>query len=80
MTPKFGRNNSLPTGALMLPQNQAIVLKRFAVQDTYQIKERGDYTLTVWPVIYQFSTNRQFLTRIDLPYVTTKIHLEPQEE
>lgn len=79
MVPKFGRNNSLPKGALTLFRDQAKTLKRFPVQDTYKIEESGTYTLTVWPAVYLFSTNRQFLTRIDLPQVSMTIYLDKQQ-
>jgi len=76
-TPKFGRNNSLLAGALHLFQNYPMELLRFTIQDVYLIKTEGDYTLTIWPVIYQFSTDEQFVNRIDLPLVSRKIHLRP---
>jgi hypothetical protein len=76
-TPKFGRNNSLLAGALPLFQNNPMELKRFVIQDVYPIKTEGDYTLTVWPVIYHFSTNGQFVTRLDLLPVSRKVHLRP---
>ena len=52
-------------------------LRRFIIQDVYPIKQEGEYLLTIWPVIYQFSTNEQFVTRIDLPPVSRKVHLRP---
>jgi hypothetical protein len=45
--------------------------------DVYRIKNEADYTLTVCAVIYKFGTNLQYLDRIDLPCVATKIHLVP---
>lgn len=54
-------------------------LKVFSIQDFYRISKEGNYTLTVWPTIYKFGTNTAYVSRIDLPCVTTKIHLKPQE-
>lgn len=75
-TPKFGRNNSLLAGALPLFQNHAVPLKEFVLQDVYQIKKVGDYTITIWPTVYKLATNGQFVTRIDLPSVSAKIPLK----
>jgi hypothetical protein len=50
-------------------------LKEFRIRDIYNIVEEGDYTLTVSPVIYKYGTNADYLDRVDLPSVTTKIHL-----
>jgi hypothetical protein len=47
------------------------------MHSVYQIKEEGDYTLTVCAVIYKHETNTEYLDRIDLPCVTAKIHLVP---
>lgn len=54
----------------------------FALGDLYSITNEGDYTLTVQPVLYkQFNhTNRDILDRIDLPVVTTKVHIVPNEK
>lgn len=54
-------------------------LKEFKIKDVYQIKTEGDYTLTVCSVIYKFETNFEYLDRVDLPCVSTKIHLTPLE-
>jgi hypothetical protein len=81
--PQTIQKKDLPTifnqfqNLLLLPPNIPYPLKTFTLQDSYQVKEEGDYTLTIWPVIYQFSTNHQFVTRMDLPPVSAKIHLKP---
>jgi len=49
------------------------------MDDIYRIKKEGDYTLQVCPSIYQFGTNAGYLDRVDLPCVTTKIHLAPTQ-
>ena len=79
MTPKFGRNNPLPAGALNLFPDNPKILKEFHVQDAYLIKTEGDYSLVVWPSIYQFSTNRQFVNRLDLMPLSMKLHLWPSQ-
>jgi hypothetical protein len=56
----------------------------------YSITNEGDYTLTVRPVLYQnrtgkkieltkdfHETNTNYFDRVDLPSVTTKVHLKP---
>lgn len=78
-TPKFGRNNPLLAGALHLFQNRPVPLKIFDIQDVYQVEAEGDYTLTVWPTIYQLSTNQQFVNRIDIMPVSMKVHLSPSQ-
>ena len=53
------------------------VLKQFRLQDVFQIEQEGDYSLTVCPVIYKVETNAEHIAyRIDLPTVTTNIHLK----
>jgi hypothetical protein len=48
------------------------------LDETYSIISEGDYTLTVQPVLYmQKSHDSEFLERVDLPSVTTKVHLVP---
>jgi hypothetical protein len=49
--------------------------------DIFDIKAEGDYTLTVQPVLYRMhnegGTFQGYLDRVDLPSVTTKVHLVP---
>jgi hypothetical protein len=48
------------------------------LDEAYSVTNEGDYTLTVQPVLYKRRTsNSKFLDRVDLPSVTTKIHLVP---
>jgi hypothetical protein len=79
-TPKFGRNAPILKGKLPLYQNRAWPLKEFRIPDAYQIKNDGVYTITVWPTIYHLSSDNQFVTRVDLPPVSMKIHLTPSRE
>jgi len=78
--PEFGRNAPMLVGILPLFQNRAWSLKEFRIPDVYQIKNDGDYTITVWPTIYHFSSDNQYVTRVDLPPVSMKIHLTPSSE
>jgi hypothetical protein len=49
--------------------------------DLYFITKQGDYTLTVQPVLYmQKSYASEFLDRMDLPSVTTNVHLVPNPQ
>jgi hypothetical protein len=54
------------------------------LNDLYLITNNGDYTLTVCPVVYKrrFGTNYSsgILDRVDLPCVTTKVHLFPSDK
>lgn len=49
--------------------------------DIFSIPTEGDYTLTVQPVLYRMhydgGTFQGYLDRVDLPSVTTKVHLVP---
>jgi len=43
----------------------------------YSVTNEGDYTLTVQPVLYKKRIETNILDRVDLPSVTTKVHLVP---
>lgn len=48
------------------------------LDEIYSVTNAGEYTLTVQPVLYKRrSRNSEFLDRVDLPSVTTKVHLVP---
>jgi hypothetical protein len=57
----------------------------FKLGDLYSITNEGDYTLTIQPVLYKYDprkninglNNTNVLHRVDLPSVTTKVHLKP---
>lgn len=55
------------------------VFNEIAVNNIYHVKQEGDYTLSVCPIIYRFETNREYLDRVDWPCVSINIHLQPQE-
>jgi hypothetical protein len=74
-----------PDGAIknhvgFLSNSPPAKLSEFRIRDVYSIKEEGDYTLTVCPVIYKSGTNADYLDRVDLPCVTTKVHLVPNDK
>jgi hypothetical protein len=50
-------------------------LGSFNLRDVFPTAGEGDYTLTVWPVVYQFSKDLKTVKRVDLPHVSLKIHL-----
>ena len=49
--------------------------------DIFSIKAEGDYTLTVQPVLFRMhndgGTFQGYMDRVDLPSITTKVHLVP---
>jgi hypothetical protein len=52
-------------------------LSNFNLNNLYNIPRADDYVLTVCPAIYKFGTNINYLELVNLPCVTTKIHLAP---
>jgi hypothetical protein len=50
--------------------------------DVFMVKKAGDYTVTVQPVLYRMryegGTFQGFLDRVDLPSISTKVHLVPR--
>ena len=61
---------------LLQPGGPSRVLD-FAIADVYNVKKEGDYSLTLCPALYRFTTNRKFLICVDWPCVSVKIHLQP---
>ena len=49
----------------------------FKLDEIYSVTKEGDYTLTVQPVLYKKRIVTNLLDRVDLPSVTTKVHLLP---
>ena len=49
----------------------------FPLDFIYSVTNEGDYTLTVQPVLYKRRMDTNVLDRVDLPSVTTKVHLVP---
>jgi len=56
-----------------------VYLNEIALGQIYQIKVAGDYTFTVCPIIYKHEINAPYFDRVNLPCVTTKIHLLPNQ-
>jgi hypothetical protein len=52
------------------------------LDEIYSITNEGDYTLTIQPVLYKRGNqaNDSTLERVDLPAVTTKLHLLPNSK
>lgn len=65
---------------VLMGQNGPTLLKGCLIGDVYRVKKEEDYTLTVYPVLYKFETNYEYADRVDLPTVTTTIHLKPPSE
>lgn len=55
-------------------------LARFSLTNYFDIKEPGEYKLTVWPKIYKrASTNDDLCQRIDVPPVTVPINITAEQ-
>ncbi len=54
-------------------------LTNINLNNVYIVTTEGDYKLTVCPTIYKFESNRQYLDRIELPSVTSQVHLFPNK-
>jgi hypothetical protein len=65
---------------LLMGQGSPSLLKQFSLSDVYQINREEDYTLTVFPEIYKFETNYQYADRVDLPRISTTVHLKPPDQ
>jgi len=61
----------------LMDQNSPNMLADVVIKDAFQITNDAEYMITVFPALYKFETNREYLDRIELPSVTTKIHLAP---
>jgi hypothetical protein len=64
-------------GAMIFPPpliGNVSKLAEFQLQDYFEIKQPGQYELTVWPKIYERSaTNSDICERVDLPAVSINI-------
>lgn len=47
------------------------------LDEIYSVTNEGGYTLAVQPVLYKLRVGTNVLDRVDLPSVTTKVHLVP---
>ncbi len=77
--PHFGKSIGSIVGAFNFSRGEPSTISTFVLGDLYSITNEGDYTLTVQPVLFkQYNhANRDILDRVDLPSVTTKVHLVP---
>ncbi len=64
---------------ILFGRNAPALLSSFSLNDVYHVKQEEDYTLTVFPVIYKFEASYEYANRIDLPTITTKVHLKPPD-
>jgi hypothetical protein len=71
----FSGRGAMYKNPVMFGSDGIADLKQFTVQDAYTIEKEGDYKLTVWPSIYRFATNSNYVARIDIPPVTATLHL-----
>ena len=74
---KIGRQIMGKTGSLT--NRPPFYIGYLKLDYIYSVTNEGDYTLTVQPVLYKRynHTNDAILDRVDLPSVTTKVHLVP---
>ena len=78
--PRWSRYGGLKNLISILAGGGPFTLQDIKLDDPYRIREGGIYTLTVQPVIYHLGTNMQFVDRVDLPVVTTKVNLAPSQD
>jgi hypothetical protein len=74
-----GRSGST-VGDFYSTAGQPMAIIWFKLGDLYSVTNEDDYTLTVCPVLYKQGVGTNYsevLKRVDLPCVTTKIHLVP---
>jgi len=64
---EIGANTNLP------PFNVGLL----KLDEIYSVTNEGDYTLAVEPVLYKKRVETNILDRVDLPCITTQIHLFP---
>lgn len=75
--PRFGHSGGFLEGWLILGPNLPDRPWQFPMQDIYRIEKEGEYTFTVNVAIYHFMPDQQSVVRMDLPPVSTNIHLTP---
>jgi hypothetical protein len=60
------------------PPGSTLFVRWFQLAEYFDLKDSGEYTLTVWPKIYRRSeTNRDICIRMNLPPVTASFRWEP---
>jgi hypothetical protein len=53
------------------------IIRQFRLRDVYDIKQEGDYTLAIDAVIFETGHIPNSVVRVDLPSVSTTLHLVP---
>ncbi len=93
--PQYGLGLHDPVGGLggFWTNDEPTSITLFELGKVYSITNEGNYTLTVQPVLYRLQSytrtngatdwlktnDSEILRRVDLPSVTTKVHLVPNE-
>jgi hypothetical protein len=70
-------NGGLKSHVGFFTNGTPFMLTELNFSSLYKIPRESDYVLTVCTAIYKFGTNINYLDRVDLPCVTTKVHLVP---
>ncbi len=75
----IGDTDQMPGEIWSLTNRLPAYISLLEMDKVYCVTNEGDYTLTVQPVLYKQGdyTDASILDRVDLPSVTTKIHLAP---
>jgi hypothetical protein len=69
--------NAIPNAFEFYSNGPPHLIAQFSFNKVYSIEAEGDYQLTVRPVVYQYGSKPGILERVDLPSVTTMVHLLP---
>jgi hypothetical protein len=79
--PLYGQDGEIACHIGFVSNGGTARINLLNLNDLYSITNEGDYTLTVRPVLYdQHNRNYATLDRLDLPSVTTKVHLVPNKK
>lgn len=79
-SPAYGHHLEELKGQLWLRPGSKETYRSFRIQDLYQVDQEGDFVLTIAVSLYKFAADRQSVSRVDLPSVTTTVHLFPNRE
>jgi hypothetical protein len=77
--PRFADTGQMAGEIWSVTNRPPACISLLELDDTYYVADEGDYTLTVQPVLYRRDARADagVLRRVDLPSVTTKVHLAP---
>lgn len=70
------RGHGVKYNYFILVKDEPSEFKEIYLNEVFNIKERGYYLLTIFPVIYKFEADRNYVDRIDLPSVRANILLD----